>query len=233
MKNFTAGVFWTASKPTGKERNTFLWDRAPVICKPEFANILQSLDNNITRHYKQCQGRDIWMLNSPRELLAGQSKQIPIQLGTRSCPSPSHLSIISFSWCQGVTFGFLLHLPPYTLDWLKILSAFSILVPSLPVLFIKPKHRVAHYCCKIISFLLAVTEAILPSEIHSKCKNHFFWITASSTLPLFHPASPPTGSPFFYYIKHKLLAFILRVVLRWWQLIQLPYTSTKNPSNEG
>lgn len=109
-------------------------------------------------------------------------------------------------------------------------ACFSILVPSLPALFIKPKHSSSPSLLllrwKIISFLLAVTEAILPPEIHSKCKNHFFWITASSTLPQFHPAIPPTDSPFFYYIKHKLLAFILRVVLRRWQLIQLPYTST-------
>lgn len=69
VKDFTAGVFSTASKLTGRERATLLWDRAAAICKPEFVNVLQSLDNNITPHYKACHVRDILMSNSPREFL--------------------------------------------------------------------------------------------------------------------------------------------------------------------
>lgn len=195
-----------------------LWDRAAAICKPEFANILQSLDNNITPHYKQCQVRDIRQCRIPQGNFCWSIKTHPDMAGNTQLP----FTFLSFNHFFLMMPGCHLWLsPPPASRHLGLAqnpACFSILLPSPPALFIKPKHSPSLSLlllgCKIISFLLAVTEAILPPEIHSKCKNHFFWITASSTLPLFHPASPPTGSPFFYYIKHKLLALILRVVLR-------------------
>lgn len=107
---------------------------------------------------------------------------------------------------------------PCTPDWLKILPALTSLVPCLPFLFMKPKR---------LSRPSLITAAemrdnLLPSGRDRsnpapwksfKMQKSSFWITASSTFSLFHPAWPPTGSPFFYYIKHKLLAFILRVFL--------------------
>ena len=130
------------------------------------------------------------MLNSPRELPAGQLKCTLIQRWTCSCPSPSPLSIISFSWCQGVAFDFILCPPPRTQDWLKIPPALAFLAPCLPFLFIKPKRSSRPSLllrCEIISFLLAVTEAILPPEIHSKCKckNHLSGLLPQAHSPYF------------------------------------------------
>lgn len=131
------------------------------------------------------------MLNSPRELPAAQPKHTLIQRGTCSCPSPSPLSIISFLRCQGVAFGFVLCPPPRTRDCLKILPASASLAPCLPFLFIKPKcssrPSLLLLRWEIISFLLAVTEAILPPEIHSKCKckNHLSGLLPQAHSPYF------------------------------------------------
>lgn len=148
--------------------------------------------------------------------------------GIGSYTSPSPLSVISFLWCQGITFGCVLCSPPYTLELAQnptCLGSFSAL--SFPSI---------HEANLLIQALIIVAEMqdnLLPSghdrsnlapwnPFKMQMQKSSFWITASSTFRLFHPAS----SPFFYYIKHKLLAFILRVVLRWWQLIQMSYTST-------
>lgn len=176
----------------------------------------------------QCRGRDIWMLNSPEELPAGQPKRTLVREGTCSCPSPPPPSITSFSWCLWLS-------PPPTSSrpgQARNPPCFNTFRPCLPFLFAKAEDSSGPSLllprCEIIAFLLAMTEAISPPEIHSKCKckNHLSGLLPRAHSPLFHPPSPPPGSPFFYYIKHKLLAFVLRVVLRRWQLIQMPYTST-------
>lgn len=184
------------------------------------------------QHYKQCQVRDIWMLNSPRELPVDQQKCTLMWRGLCSCPPTSPLSITTALLMTPGCHLWLSPLPaslhPVLAQNVACFSNFSTL-PSLPI----------HKTKMLIQALIIVAEMrdnLLPpgrdrsnlvpwNPFKMQMQKSSSWITASSTFPLFHPASPLTGSPFFYYIKHKLLAFILRVVLRWWQLIQMPYTS--------
>lgn len=117
--------------------------------------------------------------------------------GTGSYTSPSPLSVISFLRCQGFTFGSALCPSPYTQDWLKILPAWATLVSRLSLSFMKPtcssRPSLLLLRCKIISFLLAMTEAILPPEILSKCKckNHLSGLLPQAHSPYFILPAPP------------------------------------------
>lgn len=135
----------------------------------------------------QCRVRDIWMLNSLKELPAGQPKHTLVQEGACSCPSPSPPSITPFSRC------FWLSPLPISLHPGQAQNppCFNTFRPCLPLRFVKAKDSsrpsLLLLRCEIIAFLLAMTEAISPPEIHSKCKckNHLSGLLPQAHSPYF------------------------------------------------
>lgn len=116
--------------------------------------------------------------------------------GIGSYTSPSPLSVISYDARASPLALSSAHLhTPW--NWLKILPAWAALAPCLSLPFMKPtcssRPSLLLLRCKIISFLLAMTEAILPPEILSKCKckNHLSGLLPQAHSLYFILPAPP------------------------------------------